>query len=121
MVVDWGYRPDDLPVRLFGAWATLPEGPAMLAARTRAVIVPVVARRQADGTYQALMYDPIEVADASPRELARATQAIADALQDMVSAGPEQWYTFKPMWPASRGEADALASRAASMLQVGED
>jgi phosphatidylinositol dimannoside acyltransferase len=119
MVVDWGYRPDDLPVRLFGAWTTLPVGPAMLAARTRALIVPVVARRQADGSYRPRMYDPIEVADASPTGLVRATQAIADALEDMVAAGPEQWYTFKPMWPASQGEATALASRAAEMQETG--
>ena len=52
MVVDWGYRPDDVPVRLFGAWTTLPAGPALLAARTRAVIVPVVARREPDGRYR---------------------------------------------------------------------
>ena len=57
MVVDWGYRPDDLPVRLFGAWTTLPAGPATLAARTGAVIVPVAARRDADGRYHPRMYD----------------------------------------------------------------
>ncbi len=85
MVVDWGYRPDDLPVRLFGSWTTLPAGPATLAARTGAVIVPVVARRQADGTYRPVMYDPVEVADSSPAELARATQAIADALEQMIA------------------------------------
>jgi phosphatidylinositol dimannoside acyltransferase len=119
MVVDWGYRPDDLPVRLFGEWTTLPAGPAMLAARTRALVVPVVARRQIDGSYRALMYDPIEVTDGSPGALARATQAVADALQDMISAGPEQWYTFKPMWPASQGEAAQLANRAAGMLAAG--
>ncbi len=87
MVVDWGYRPDDMPVRLFGAWTTLPAGPALLAARTRAVIVPVVARREPDGRYRPIMSDPIEVADGSPAELARATQAIADALEDMIAAG----------------------------------
>jgi lauroyl/myristoyl acyltransferase len=119
MVVDWGYRPDDLPVRLFGDWTTLPAGPAMLAARTRAVIVPVVARRQVDGSYRTVMYDPIEVADSSPREVARATQAIANALQDMVSAAPKQWYTFKPMWPASQAEAAVLATRASAMLGTG--
>jgi len=113
MVVDWGYRPDDLPVRMFGAWTTLPAGPATLAARTGAVIVPVVARRGADGTYMPLMYEPIEVADASSAELARATQAIAAALEDMVSAAPDQWYTFKPMWPETEAETAALAARAA--------
>ena len=72
MVVDWGYRPDDVPVRLFGAWTTLPVGPALLAARTGAVIVPVVARRQPTGRYRPVMYEPIEVADGSrPQPCAR--------------------------------------------------
>jgi len=113
MVVDWGYRPDDLPVRLFGQLTTLPAGPATLAARTNAVIVPVVARRDDDGRYRPFMYEPIEVADTSAEELARATQAIADALEDMITVAPEQWYTFKPMWPANEAEAAQLATRAA--------
>jgi lauroyl/myristoyl acyltransferase len=113
MVVDWGYRADDLPVKLFGSWTTLPAGPAVLAARTQAVIAPVVARRGEDGRYRPFMYDPIEVADASPAEQARATQAIADALEDMISDAPQQWYTFKPMWPTTAAETEALARRAA--------
>jgi KDO2-lipid IV(A) lauroyltransferase len=113
MVVDWGFRPDDQPVRLFGAWTTLPAGPALLASRTGAVIVPVVARREDDGRYRPVMYDPIEVADRSVRELARVTQAIAAALEDMVAEAPEQWYTFKPMWPAGASESAALEARAA--------
>jgi KDO2-lipid IV(A) lauroyltransferase len=116
MVVDWGYRPDDLPVRLFGAWTTLPAGPALLAARTHAVIAPMVARREADGRYRPIMYAPIEVPDSSPAALGRATQAIADALEDMIAEAPEQWYTFKPMWPASQAESAALAARAARDL-----
>jgi lauroyl/myristoyl acyltransferase len=115
MVVDWGYRSQDVPVRLFGAWTTLPEGPALLAARTRAVILPVVARRGPDGRYAPVAAEPIEVRDASPAEVRRATQAIADALEDMVRAAPDQWYTFKPMWPSSREEAEALEARARAM------
>ncbi len=43
LLLDWGYRPDGIPVRLFDAWTTLPAGPATLAAKTGAVILPVVA------------------------------------------------------------------------------
>jgi lauroyl/myristoyl acyltransferase len=113
MVVDWGYRSEDLPVRLFGAWTSLPAGPATLAARTGAVIVPVVARRTEDGRYTPVMYQPIEVGDSSPAAIAAATQAIADALEDMVAHAPDQWYTFKPMWPATEAEVAELARRAA--------
>jgi lauroyl/myristoyl acyltransferase len=115
MVVDWGYRPEDVPVRLFDAWTTLPAGPATLAARTGAVILPVVARRLPDGRYTASAAGPIEVPDTSPRALRAATQAVADALEAMVRAAPDQWYTFKPMWPATPGETAALARRAAEM------
>jgi len=113
MIVDWGYRIDDLPVRLLGDWTTLPAGPATLAARTGAALVPVVARRRMDGRYEPIMYEPIELADASPAEIGRATQAMADALGEMIAEAPEQWYTFKPMWPATEAEAQTLARRAA--------
>ena len=36
LLVDWGYRSDGIPVPLFGAWTTLPAGPATLAAKTGA-------------------------------------------------------------------------------------
>ena len=115
LVVDWGYRSDDIPVRLFGEWTTLPAGPAMLAARTRAAIVPVVGRRLDDGTYRARHYQPIEVADSKPSNLLHATQKVADALEDMISVAPEQWYSFKPVWPDTQAEKDSLAARAAAM------
>ena len=72
---------------LFGEWTTLPAGPATLAARTRALIVPVVARRRADGSYDPFMYEPIEVADTTAAAIGRATQAVAEALEDMISRG----------------------------------
>lgn len=111
LVVDWGYRPEDVPVRLFDAWTTLPAGPATLAARTGSIILPVVNRRQADGTYVARHWEPIVPADDSPAALQAATQAIADALEAMIREAPEQWFSFKPMWPATAEEATALAAR----------
>lgn len=115
LVVDWGYRSDGVPVRLFGEWTTLPMGPALLAAKTGAGIVPVVNRRMDDGTYEAYHYELIEVADDSPSTLLRATQEIADALERMVAVAPDQWYTFKPVWPNTTEEKDQLARRAAEM------
>ena len=115
LVVDWGYRADDLPVKLFGEWTTLPAGPATLAARSGAVIVPVLARRRPDGRYDPVMYEPIEVGGPSPAEIGRATQAIAGALEAMITQAPEQWYTFKPMWPATAAEAEQVARRGATM------
>lgn len=119
LVVDWGYRADGIPVRLFGEWTALPAGPAILAARTKAAIVPVVCRRLSDGTYEARHYEPIEVADSTDAELQRATQKIADALEEMISTAPEQWYSFKPVWPDTAAEKEALAARAMTVAGAG--
>jgi lauroyl/myristoyl acyltransferase len=120
MIVDWGYRSDDVPVRLLGDWTTLPAGPATLSARTGASLVPVLARRQPDGRYLPVMYDPIVVADNSEAAIAAATQGIADALGDMIRQAPAQWYTFKPIWPASTQERDALRARHAAIFENAE-
>ena len=52
LLVDWGYRPDGIPVHLFDAWTTLPAGPATLAAKTGSLILPVTIRRQPDDTFK---------------------------------------------------------------------
>lgn len=117
LVVDWGYRADGIPVRLFGEWTTLPAGPALLAAKTRAAIVPVVCRRQDDGTYEASHYEPIEVASTDDAEMQQATQRIADALEDMIATAPDQWYSFKPMWPEADAEKRDLAARVAEQIR----
>jgi hypothetical protein len=40
---------------------------------------------------------------------------MADALERTIAAAPDQWYSFKPMWPETDAEADELAARAAAM------
>ncbi|MFL5674738.1 MAG: lysophospholipid acyltransferase family protein, partial [Chloroflexota bacterium] len=104
LLIDWGYRSDGIPVRLFDAWTTLPAGPATLAAKTHSVILPVVNTRAPDGRMRVRFTEPIAVASSNPDELQRATQRIADALAEMIRPAPEDWYSFKPMWPASDDE-----------------
>jgi len=59
--------------------------------------------------------DRIIVGSTQPAEIARATQAIADALETAVRRAPEQWCVFKPMWPESRDAEEALARRVAAL------
>jgi len=112
LLVDWGYRPDGQPVRFLGAWTTLPSGPAVLAARTGATILPFWTIRRPDGTFLGEVGAPILVASTEPAEIARATQAIADALEAAVREAPEQWCVFKPIWPDDPAEEALLAERA---------
>jgi hypothetical protein len=41
---------------------------------------------------------------------------MADALQRSIAAAPDQWYSFKPMWPSTTDEAASLEARAGRML-----
>jgi len=120
LAVDWGYRADGIPVRLFGAWTTLPAGPAALAAKTGAALLHVAVRRTPDGRRFVVEHgDVIEVASSEPAEIARATQAIADALEATIAAAPDQWYSFKPLWPPTAEERAAIAERAAGLAPGG--
>jgi phosphatidylinositol dimannoside acyltransferase len=119
LLIDWGYRSDGVPVRLFGSWTTLPAGPATLAAKTGSVILPVAIRRGEDGMFHVSFSSVISVPTASDADVARATQAIANALEATIAAAPQQWYSFKPMWPATAEEEAQLAARAAAMLGGG--
>jgi len=115
LLVDWGYRSDGIPVTLFGAWTTLPAGPATLAARTDSRIVPIITVRRPDRRMQVTWAEPIEVPSMDPADLQRATQRIADALALTIGRHPEDWYSFKPMWPATARETADLERRAIEM------
>jgi Kdo2-lipid IVA lauroyltransferase/acyltransferase len=111
LLVDWGYRADGIPVKMFGAWTALPAGPAILAAKYGSAIVPFSINRQPDGTFKLVSEEPIHVASSSPRDVAIAMQKIADALEAHISPAPEQWYIFKPIWPLTEAEAVQLEAR----------
>ncbi len=121
LLIDWGYRSDGIPVRLFDAWTALPSGPATLAAKTRSRILPITIRRNNSESFHVSWSEPIEVPSASPADLQRATQRMADALQAAIGAAPSQWYSFKPIWPATAAEQAQLEARAAAMLADGAD
>jgi len=119
LLVDWGYRPDGIPVRLFGDWTTLPAGPATLGARTGVPVIVIWVIRRPDGSFAGGVGSPVRVGSTAPAELARATQAIADDLERGVRLAPEQWTTFKPIWPldpAEEGRLAALHARQTGMV-----
>lgn len=115
LLIDWGYRSDGIPVQLFGAWTTLPAGPASLAAKTQSRILPVAIRRGPNDKFHVTFSPTIVVASASDADIARATQEIATALETTIAAAPQQWYSFKPIWPPTEEEAAELAARGARM------
>ncbi|HEX5589848.1 MAG TPA: hypothetical protein VFX65_06125 [Candidatus Limnocylindrales bacterium] len=117
LLIDWGYRPDGIPVKLFDAWTALPAGPATLAAKTGSRILPITITRNDDGrTFSISWADPIEVTSSDPAALQAATQQMADAFAASIAPNPAQWYSFKPVWPADPAERESLARRAAEIV-----
>lgn len=116
LLVDWGYRPDGIPVKLFGSWTALPAGPAVLAAKTGANIACMEVRRTKDGRFEVTSDDAFTVPSSNPADLQRATQRIADSLERTIARAPAQWYSFKPIWPGTEAEAAELERRANEML-----
>ncbi|MGI8913802.1 MAG: lysophospholipid acyltransferase family protein [Chloroflexota bacterium] len=90
-------------VQLFGRETYLPAGPAYLAVRTGATVIPVIAIRQADNTSVITVEPPLYP---DPRanpvdEAHRISQAIADYFQQVIRGHPEQWYPYRRLWTES--------------------
>lgn len=95
-------------VRLFGAPARLPAGPALLAIESGAPLYVVAVRRAGPGRYRGRLR-PVEVAaEGSRRERLTATlDGLARAFEEAIGAAPEQWWAvFFPIWPDLEAEGD---------------
>lgn len=83
-------------VRLFGARASVPEGPLRLAQVSGAPIVPVFAARTGYRRYLVRAYEPIDVPRrADDLEIDRAAQRTADAMGSFLAGFPTQWFHFQ--------------------------
>jgi len=109
---DGGYRRRDVPVEFCGEATTFPAGPATIAARSGAPILPVWCRRTADDRFEARGLPLIRATSDDPAEIQRATQELADTLSGVIAADPGQWYMFRAVWP----QTDADRSHAAAAL-----
>jgi KDO2-lipid IV(A) lauroyltransferase len=91
-----------LDVTLLGEAARLPSGPARLAALTGATLLPTRLGFARDG-WTVAFGSPVPVP--GPRDVAavaKATQALADALGALVADDPTGWHVLQPLWTADR-------------------
>lgn len=104
LLCDRDLRGRGVAVDFFGERTTLPAGPATLAHRTRATLLPVAAYFEPGGGHRVVVSDPIAVDPDGDRAkvVAEATQAVALALEKLIAAAPEQWHLLQPNWPSDR-------------------
>jgi KDO2-lipid IV(A) lauroyltransferase len=90
-------------VEFFGEVTTLPAGPAILALRTGAALIPATAyirRRGCHGVARPPI--PVEREGRFREDVVRVTRALAAELEDLIRAEPEQWHLLQPNWPSDR-------------------
>ena len=104
LVADRDLSATGLEVSFFGEPARLPSGPARLAARTGALLVPAFPSFTPDG-WAVTMGDPVPVPGPGSRDdVAKATQALADALAALIATAPHDWHMLQRVWTADRAE-----------------
>jgi KDO2-lipid IV(A) lauroyltransferase len=91
-------------VDFFGERTTLPAGPATLALRTGAAIVPVAVYFNRDPGHLGIVEPPLDVERRGRlrEDVARVTQQVAHALERLIRRHPEQWHLMQPNWPSDR-------------------
>jgi len=98
---------DGPEVEFFGERTTLPAGPAALALRTGAPIIPtgVYFTNRLDGHLgYARQRIKVERSGARLREdVASVTQDLAHELEVLIRRAPTQWHLFQPNWPSDPG------------------
>ncbi len=94
-----------IAVEFFGEQTTLPAGPAALAERTGAVLLPVGTYFAEGGRFRFVVDPPLEVAagKTTDERVAATTQALAHAFEQIIARHPEQWHLLQPNWPSDEG------------------
>jgi len=95
------YRGDHgVRVTFFDRPLSFPAGPAAIALRTGAPLVPVWVHREPDNRYVAEVEAPLEVSRGGDhaRDLQLTTQRIAQFFERIIRRTPDQWFVFLPLW-----------------------
>jgi lauroyl/myristoyl acyltransferase len=102
---------DGMPVEFFGETTTLPAGPATLALRTGAALIPTAVYFRPHGRHFVRICPPLPVERRGRlrEDVARVTQDLARRFEELVRMAPEQWHVMQPNWPSDRGEPDPEA------------
>ncbi len=96
-------------VEFFGERTTMPAGPAMLALRTGAVLLPTAVYSGPGIEHTAVIMPPVptERTGRLRQDVARVTQLIASDLEQLIGRAPEQWHLFQPNWPSDGAAGSA--------------
>jgi KDO2-lipid IV(A) lauroyltransferase len=102
LVCDRDLTGDGVTVELFGETTTMPGGPAVLALRSGAPLVPVGIYFQQDSRRFIRILEPVpaERQGSLRDDVQRVTQDLACRFEELIVEAPDQWLMMQPVWPA---------------------
>jgi KDO2-lipid IV(A) lauroyltransferase len=88
-------------VEFFGETTTLPAGPALLALRSGATLLPSAIYFEGR-RHRCVVRPPVPVERRGRlrEDVRRITQDLARELEVLISAAPDQWHMMQPNWPS---------------------
>ncbi|HEU5308219.1 MAG TPA: phosphatidylinositol mannoside acyltransferase [Acidimicrobiia bacterium] len=144
LLADRDLTGDGVDVEFFGERTTLPGGPAMAALRAGAPLLPVGCYFLPDGDSRADIRPPLDTSRSRARgtsgsgasgtsqsrasgtartgrlrdDMARVTQDLAHAYEDLIRVAPTHWHLLQPNWPSDRPDR-ARSDPAVDDLRMG--
>ncbi len=106
-------------VSFFAGRTRMPSGPALLALRTGAALVPATLW-YAGADWGIAIHAPIPVPSAGrlAHRVAAMTQAVADVFAEAIAAHPQDWHMLQPVWLDELGERSTQPARTHAPAQA---
>jgi Kdo2-lipid IVA lauroyltransferase/acyltransferase len=111
ILLDQNTSAGEIYVDFFGHPAATAPGPAILARRTGAPLIPLFDRRRADGTHVVEFHPPIEWVATGDREqeVLEITARLTQAIERQIRADPAQWFWIHNRWKTQKGSTEREA------------
>jgi phosphatidylinositol dimannoside acyltransferase len=102
LLTDRDINHDGIEVMFFGEKTTMSPGPATLALRTGAPLLPTAVYDRPGQRALGVIRPPLQFERAGRLrdDVAALTQLIATSLEELIAAAPEQWHVLQPNWPS---------------------
>ncbi len=104
LLADRDLKGSGVEVSFFGEETTIPAGPAAMAIRTGATLLPVGCYFRPGGEHFAQILPPITY-DSNVKfreEVQRVSQVLTDRMEELIQTAPENWHVLQPLWPSDR-------------------
>ena len=107
VVADQHQAEGGIVVNFFGRPAATALGPARIAARTGAPVLPLFVVRQEDDTFRMYVEPPVELVDTGDRDgdVHETTQRLQSALEAGIRRNPDQWFWVHRRWKILENDA----------------